>query len=541
MTETEQSNEGEKQPEQSSGEQLRGIRFKLREGLVYYTSGEGRERLCIPSAMEQEVFRIAHDLSSHSGFHRIYDRLANSVYIRQLIKRLKIYIEHCSECQLNQIKRHSPYGSLQPIATPAIPFHTLAMDFILALPFIDDMDCALTVTCKFTKKSMALAGKSTYGAEDWANILITALMARDWGIPHAVISDRDRKFMSAFWRAIFKKLGIELLTSTAYHPQTDGQFERTNQILEIALRFWLSNPENKDWIEALPYLTASNNNSANASTGFALNELSYGFRVNDTLGLLEDLPAEDYSRLRQIKRESAEEAMAFANVMHKLRYDANHAAANIKIGGKAFLRLHAGYTISGLINEKLSQQRVGPFKVLAKVGTLAYKLELPPIMQIHPVISIAQLEPAPEGADPYNRFKSSNSQPVTTEEDDDPDDPNKRYEIEALLDRRITSTGRVKYLVKWKDAESEHNVWYPLHALDSAIDLVNAYDARYPRPVRRPKIQKPRPSQAVATQRPNTTTSSAVTTPSAITAPPAPQATTAATRRSTRLLKAPPG
>ena len=465
-------------------ESPRGIRFKLRDGLIYYASGEGKERLCVPAAMEQEVFRIAHDLSSHGGFHRTYDRIVNSVYIRQLTKRLRTYIEHCSECQLNQTKRHSPYGSLQPIATPAIPFHTLAIDFILALPPMgpDAMDCAMSVTDKFTKRTMALPGKTTYSAEDWANVLITALMARDWGIPRSIISDRDRKFMSSFWRTIFKRLGVEMLTSTAYHPQTDGQSERTNQTLEIALRFWLSNPDNTDWLAVLPYLTASNNNAANVTTGFAPNELSYGFRTNDTLAMLEHLPAEDYSRLRQIKRESAEEAMAFANVMHKRRYDDAHTDVQLKIGGYAFLKLHAGYTIPGLNNHKLSQQRAGPFKITDKVGTLAYRLELPPVMQIHPVISIAQLEPAPApDSDPYRRPRPDNPPPVTTE-DDDPGDPTQApsYEIERLLDRRITPTGRISYLVKWKGYGPEHNVWYPLHALDSSKDLVDDYDRRHP-------------------------------------------------------------
>ena len=473
--------------------QPRGIRFKLRDELIYYTSGEGRERLCIPASMEQDVFRIAHDLSSHGGFHRTYDRLVNSVYVRQLTKRLRTYIEHCPECQLNQTKRHSPYGSLQPIVTPSIPFHTLAMDFILALPPMgpDELDCALTVTCKFTKKVMAIAGKSTWGAEEWANTLITALMARDWGIPRSVISDRDRKFMSLFWRTIFQKLGIELLTSTAYHPQTDGQSERTNQTLEIALRFWLSNPNNTDWVGVLPYLTATNNNSANASTGMAPNELSYGFRVNDTLGQLEDLPAEDYDRLRQVKRESAEEAMAFANVMHKVRYDASHTSVEFKVGGYAYLTLHAGYTIPGLRNRKLSQQRAGPFKITEKVGTLAYRLELPPVMGIHPVISIAQLEPSPPpDSDPYHRPRPTNPPPVATE-DDDPTNPARPYEVETLLDRKITPNGRVSYLVKWKDYGPQYNVWYPLHALAKSQDLVDDYEAKHPREPARRHVARP--------------------------------------------------
>ena len=343
--------------------------------------------------------------------------------------------------------------------------------------------------------------------------------------------------MFAFWRIIFKKLDIELLTSTVYHSQTNDQFERTNQILKIVLRFWLSNSKNKNWIEALSYLTIFNNNSINVSIDFALNELSYEFRVNDTLSLFENLFAKNYNRLRQIKRKFVEKVMTFVNVMHKLRYDVNHVVVNIKIKNKVFLRLHVDYIIFDLINEKLSQQRVEFFKILVKVDILAYKLELSFIMQIHSVISIAQLKLASKDANLYNCFKSSNSQSITTKKDDDFDDSNKTYEIEALLNRRIIFTDRVKYLVKWKNVESEHNVWYSLHALDSVVDLVNVYDVRYSRFVRRLKIQKSRSSQTIATQRSNTTTSSAVTTSSAITTSSTSQATIAITRRFICLLK----
>ena len=278
-----------------------GIQFSIRDGLIYYTCGDVRERLCIPAAIEGEVFRMAHDLANHGDFHRTYDRLSNSVYVRQMVKRLRLYIAHCPDCQVFKTVRHSPYGSLNPVVTLSIPFHTIAMDFVVDLPIVDGSNVLLTMMCKFTRKVALEPGKDTWGSEEWANVVVTALYKRDWGIPRSFLSDRDSKFMSSFWRAIFQKLGIKMLTSTAYHPQTDGQSERTNQTVEIALRYYLSRPDT-NWVESLPYISAIMNNSINFTTGFAPNELLYGFKVNDNLGLLEDLPPEDYDRLRQIHR-----------------------------------------------------------------------------------------------------------------------------------------------------------------------------------------------------------------------------------------------
>ena len=109
-----------------------------------------------------------------------------------------------------------------------------------------------------------------------------------------IISDRDTKFLSSFWRSIFEKLGVQLLTSTAYHPQTDKQSERTNQSVEIGLQYFLTENPDEEWVSFLPYLQALFNNSPNASTGLASNEVAYGNKVNDPLSLLSgDLPPED--------------------------------------------------------------------------------------------------------------------------------------------------------------------------------------------------------------------------------------------------------
>jgi len=245
---------------------------------------------------------------------------------------------------------------------------------------------------------------------------------------------------------------VSFLTSTAYHPQTDGQSERTNQSIEIALRYYLSVNPDSNWLEALPFLSAVSNNSMSFATGFAPNELSYGFRVNDNLMLLEDLPAEQYDKLRQIKRDAADEAISFANTVAKARYDRRHIAINLAEGSMVYLKLHHGYKIPGLGNRKLSHQRAGPFKILHKVGNLAYRLELPPTMTIHPVVSIAQLEPAPADEDPYRRPRPTNPGPVADEGSAAP-----FYTIERLLNKRITRRG-TQYLVKWTNYGNEHNV-----------------------------------------------------------------------------------
>ena len=488
-----------------------GIPFALREGLIYHINGENRRRLCIPPSMEQELFEQVHDLSNHGGYHRCHDRLSHTVFIRHLSRNLRTYIAHCPACQVNQTKRHKPYGSLVPISTPAIPFHTIAMDFVGGLPStISGMNALLTITCKFTKKVLLLSGKDTWTAAQWAEIVLRNLLQHDWGIPRSIISDRDTRFMSAFWKEIFGRMNVKFLTSTAYHPQTDGQSERTNQSVEIALRFHITARPDNDWDEILPYVQATMNNSPSSVTGLAPNELCYGFRVNDTTNMLlaaPTIPAEAYHELRLAKREEAEDAMAFASISMKARYDAKHLAFNVGKGDRVFLKLHSGYSIPGVSNKKLSQQRVGPFKVIERVGQLAYRLELPPLMKIHPVISVAQLEPA-LSADPYHRQWNPEPPPVT---DQEPEKPGKPYELERLLEKK-TMYGKPHYLVKWKDYGNEHNAWYSIDDLPNATNLIRDYEQKHlsQKPTRllkasvtrAPKLLKASATQALTTTLP---------------------------------------
>jgi hypothetical protein len=247
-------------------------------------------------------------------------------------------------------------------------------------------------------------------------------------------------------------------------------------VVEIALRYYTTANPAEPWTTVLPYLQATLNNSTNASTKLSPNEVIYGFRTNDAISLLADLPPEDFDRLRQIKREDAEEAIAFANINMKHHYDRRHTAITLKVGESAYLRLHHGYTIPGLHNKKLSNQRVGPFNIVRKVGNLAYELSLPPNMKIHPVVSIAHLEPA-KGPDPYQRARPNHPPPVEVENPTTNEAPS--YEIERLAAHRYTGSGlnrEREYLVVWKGYGPSHNAWYKARDLGDAKELVDAYD-----------------------------------------------------------------
>lgn len=112
------------------------------------------------------------------------------------------------------------------------------LDFVFALPMSKKgYNTLMSVTCKFSKRITLIEGKDTWTAEEWAHAFLARLDLVYWGFPKELITDYDPKFFSKFWTALFKKLGVKLLYSITYHPQTDGSSERINQTIEITLRF----------------------------------------------------------------------------------------------------------------------------------------------------------------------------------------------------------------------------------------------------------------------------------------------------------------
>ncbi|TAQ84474.1 hypothetical protein B7494_g7190 [Chlorociboria aeruginascens] len=451
--------------------------FELHDSLIYKKAQDGNpRRLCIPSSCIKSILTEAHDQNSHSGFIKLQDTVSKSFFIRGITKHLKQFIAHCPECQIFQTAKHSTYGSMQPILSPPVPFHTITIDFILALPIASDYNSVMSVTCKFSKRVALVAGHSEWTAAQWASALTFRLIDLDWGLPKVIISDRGPQFLSQLWQSVFDALGTKLSFSTAYHPQTDGQSERTNQTVELALRFLFHTLDDvTHWPEYLPLLQHHFNNSPSASTGRTPNEVVMGFTPNDVIHLLSPDTNSILTRTLHTPhaRVDVSDSIADAAVMMKFYYDKKHKSISMKVGDKAFIKLHKGYTIPSATSKKLHQQRVGPFTIIEKIGQLAYKLDIPQHWRVHNVFSIAQLEPCIAGTDPYDRKRPEHPGPVFVEGDDE---FNKSFELDKILAKRKTPTGQTRYLVRWKGYGPEYDQWYSEKRLANAKDLIEEYE-----------------------------------------------------------------
>ncbi|RDL33672.1 uncharacterized protein BP5553_08040 [Venustampulla echinocandica] len=449
-------------------------------------------RPVVPKAMEHDIFDNAHDQLGHPGYDRVHERIAGNFYIFNASKRLREYLWHCHHCRVASTPRHQPFGALQPIISPPKLFHTISIDFILALPTsIDGYDAAMSVTEKFAKPVTIIPGKSTWTGAQWGWALIDRLLLLLWGMPSAIISDRDPKFLGELWQSIFLRMHTRLLFTTAYHPSADGASERSNQTIEIALRYYLTTLDDiTKWPEVLPRLSAALSNSTSRGTGQPSTVVLYGSRIQEPLDVVarqlidigeDDIAPHEHDAEHQTafpiepatianyrpSHIDAHDAIMLAAMTMKRQYDAHHKPMFFKPGEFVALRLHRGYCVPGLKerNIKIEQQFAGPFKIIERVGRLAYRIELPPTMKIHPVISIAHLEPAPNPAD--DPFMRPFSQTILQE-------PIAEKILRVRRLRRAHGSEFVQYLIRFQGLSAEYDRW--MKSTDVSREMIMAFE-----------------------------------------------------------------
>ena len=118
-------------------------------------------KLCIFKFLVDEIFNTIHDAANeHNDFHKCYERLIFSYFIRNLFFQLRVYLRHYSDCQIHQTRQYKSYDFLHPILSPSIPFHILTINFILALlKTKNDFDIKMFVTCKHNKRIICILKK----------------------------------------------------------------------------------------------------------------------------------------------------------------------------------------------------------------------------------------------------------------------------------------------------------------------------------------------------------------------------------------------
>ena len=441
--------------------------------------------------LRRALVELNHDSTTagHPGIDKTYYALLKQYWWPGCRTFVREYVKGCAICQANKPITHRNNPPIDPITATkgALPFETIAVDFIVKLPLSEGYDSIMTITdhdC--TKAVILIPCHETIDTEGVAKLFKDRVFPFT-GLPKKIISDRDTRFTSSFFKEICSQLGIVQNLSSAYHPQTDGQSEKTNQHTETGLRIFC-NYQQDDWAHYIPMIQYAINARPSATTKQTPYELWMGFtpRAHQPNRTSKVPTIELRKEQMTAARKQAEEAMTRAQEL--LGRKSNHTPYQkdqwVWLEGKHLQTTHP--------STKMRPKRFGPFRIMDTVGKTTYKLDLPSHWKIHNAFHANLLLPYQETKEHGRNFTDPPPELVEGQEE---------WEVEQILDSRLYRRKR-QYLIKWKGYSEAHNSWEPEENI-RAPDLILAFQKRtedkdrHPRKKAKLKIVKLRPRNAM--------------------------------------------
>jgi hypothetical protein len=442
------------------------------EGLILHVDRQRRSRVVVPNstAVKGMIMAECHDvpMSGHLGYSKTHQRIVQLFEWPGMAADLKSYVTSCPVCAAAKSATQAPLGLLKPLPVPEGKWQSVAMDFITHLPVTKSgYDALLVVTDRMTKMVRCIPTKTTATAPDTAKLFVEQVV-RFYGVPLSIVSDRDSKFTGDFWRCLFGMLGTKLAMSSSYHPQTDGQSERSNRSVQQVLRCYCGSfPE--AWDAHLSLAEFSLNSAVSDTTGFSPFKLMYGYepltpiaaivnalsrasgsarRVQATAEMLDSLTF-DLLQARQAMAKAQEQQATQAN---KHRRDATFAVGDL-------VHLSTANLKSAGTSRKFKPRWCGPFVVAQVINPVSVKLTLPPEIRIHPVVHISQVKPYVAEA----KWGKRDMPPAPILDNDG----KQSYIVEGILAHRVERAAarnakpKYSYLVKWQGYPVWDCSWEP--------------------------------------------------------------------------------
>ncbi|WVZ71118.1 hypothetical protein U9M48_019739 [Paspalum notatum var. saurae] len=352
-------------------------KYVINEGFVFRAN-----RLCIPvGSVRLFLLQKAHGggLMSHFGAKKTEAVLSAHFFWPKMRRDVERFVSHCTTCQKAK-SRLNPHGLYMPLPVPSTLWEDISMDFV-CLEQRGRGIMAHFIPCHKSDDAVNIAN------------LFFQEIVRLHGMPSIIVSDRDAKFLSHFWRTLWNKLGTKLLFSTTCDPQTDGQTEVVNRTLSTMLRVVLKKIL-KMWEECLPHVEFAYNRVVHSTT-----KVVYSFNPRAPIYLL---PLPTSERVHHDAKERAD----FILKLHKTTKDniekmneryreagnKGRKKINLEPGDLVWLHLQKD-RFPDLRKSKLMPRADGPFKIIEKINDNAYKLELPPEFGVSPTFNIADLKP----------------------------------------------------------------------------------------------------------------------------------------------------
>jgi transposase InsO family protein len=456
-------------------------RLTIKDDIIYYQG-----RLYAPPGQSRlRVLQTCHDerLAGHPGQRKTIKLVQQHFWWTNMRDYVNEYVASCPLCQRNKPKRHSPYGHLRSLPIPQHPWEWVTMDFIEPLPNSEGHTAIFVCVDRKSKMAIFEPCRHDIKTPELAFLFIRRVLSQH-GIPLSVVSDRGNKFTSGFWHDVMQCLGVQRRLSTADHPQTDGQTERVNALLEEYLRAYIAHLQD-DWAKFLPLAEFAYNNSYQTSIKTTPFIYIYGRSPRFSFDLppaFKDDDARTFVEERRDARELAEDALKEAQENQAKYYNRRHTEAPVfDVGSKVSLSMKTLRTDRP--RKKLDVKYYGPLEILEvrrpedgdpDAPPLVYKVKLPAKWKVWPWFHVNRLEPWVSSSD--NLRPNVAPPPIEVE-------GQQHYEVAEVIDSgyRGVKYPRVVYRVRWKGYDEADDTYQEYETLeDTAREELELYHQRYP-------------------------------------------------------------
>jgi len=439
--------------------------------------------------LRASLLHQAHDerSSGHHGTQKTLELIRRDYSWPGMTSYIETYISSCDICQHTKLPHRPPQGLLKPLPIPQRPWSSISWDHTELPPSSRSTTsknppytAILVIICRLTKLAHFIPTRTTDNATILAQQFIDNVY-RPHGLPLDIVSDRGATFSSAWWKEVTRLLGTRTNLSTAFHPQSDGQTERTNQTIEHYIRAF-GDYQQSDWSTLLPLAEFAYNNSFHSAIGMSPFFATYGYHPTATLN------ASTVSLQSQNATPNIPNASAFASNLTAIHKTASDLIA-IAHGrytkyANAHRRPHDPSAFAPgtlvMINRrnikttrptvKFDDKLIGPFKIVHAVGSHAYRLDLG-TRAIHPTFHVDLLHP-------YKPPSAIPARPTHTKPPAEIVHTN-AFLVERILSSRIQRK-RLQYLVRWAGYSSEDDSWVPHTEFHNDDSLVLDFHAAHP-------------------------------------------------------------